>query len=275
MTLKNFTLFTAVLLSTKLFSQTPLPYFTGFDNTAQKAGWQEFRKGSTSNGGWDYPSAAPFSSPNALSHGFPLGGSSPTNDWFVSPAFNFSNGGKIDSIRHLFSGFGSPGESDTIAIYLLTGSPDPALASSKVLLYDYKTKYMSTNNWELDSPITIPSKSGSSYIAFKYSTTQNWLDVNFDNIRISGKANTALNNIATAQSFRVYPNPASNYAELIFPDNTSAIEIYNNCGQLMYQEITNGLINTNVSLHAFENGLYHIHFITPSGFSFKNLMVVK
>jgi hypothetical protein len=43
----------------------------------------------------------------------------------------------------------------------------------------------------------------------------------------------------------------------------------------MHQENTFGLTNAQVSLQAFENGLYHIHFISPTGFSLKFLVIVR
>src|SRR5688572_18629963 len=88
------------------FAQTTLPYYSGFDNAAEQSGWVTFRKGSTANGAWSVASFGAYSAPNSLSHNYPVGGSTPTDDWRVSPGFNFSNGGMIDSIRHNFSGFG-------------------------------------------------------------------------------------------------------------------------------------------------------------------------
>lgn len=268
-------LLASILVGASLCAQTPLPYFTGFDNAAQKTGWTEYRKGSTSNGGWDYTSLSAYTAPSALVHSFPVGGTAPTTDWFVSPAFNFSNGGRIDSIRRTFAGFGSPGESDTIAIYLLTGSPDPSLASSAVLLYDFKTNYTKTGEWELDSGINIPSKSGSSYIAFKYSTTENWLDVSFDNIRISGKTNTGIRQIVASSGFTIYPNPTADYVEMRFPANTSALEIYDHCGALVYQENVNNLTQTILTTQSFKNGIYHVRFIAGESSGYKNLVVMK
>ena len=82
-------------------AQTPLPYYTGFDNAAQKAGWLDFRKGFLSPSDWTYNSFSAFSAPNSLHHDYPVGSANTdtTLDWFVSPAFNFSSGGMIDSIR--------------------------------------------------------------------------------------------------------------------------------------------------------------------------------
>jgi hypothetical protein len=61
------------------FSQVELPYFTGFDNDSQTAGWQDYRLGAESEFYlWATSSASPFSAPNSLNHTYPVGGSEQT-----------------------------------------------------------------------------------------------------------------------------------------------------------------------------------------------------
>ena len=119
-----------VLFSSEAMAQTPLPYYTGFDNASEKAGWTEYRKGDNGLYQWKFININPVSAPGVLLHNYPVGGSVPTDDWFVSPPFNFSNGGKLDSIYFSFTGFGVPALIDTVAIYLLQGNADPALATT-------------------------------------------------------------------------------------------------------------------------------------------------
>ncbi len=176
-------------LTTK--AQTSLPYFTGFDNSLQQAGWQEFRKGDPAVYQWTLTNMSPYSSSTHLRHDYPVGGTFETNDWYVSPPFNFSAGGKIDSVRAYFSGFSKPGDfyDDTVAIYLLQGSPDPALATSHTLLFDFRgANYQNDDVWRKFSNISIPPTAGQSYIAFYYKTVISWLDVRFDNLSLSANA---------------------------------------------------------------------------------------
>jgi hypothetical protein len=204
-----------ILFYSNAHAQTPLPYFTGFDNAAQQAGWQHFRKGSTANSDWSYPAFNAFSAPNALSHFYPVGGTIPTDDWFVSPVFDFSAGGRIDSIRHNFSGFGTPFGGDSIAVFLLNGSPNPDLAASKILLFDYTINYVHDNIWHLDTNMIIPATAGQSYIALQYKTIINWLDVIFDNIRISGNGSTGVALVTASENdFQMYPNPVNQFLKI-------------------------------------------------------------
>ena len=184
-------LITLVVVSSFFFfssvGQTALPYFTGFDNTAEQAGWTLFRKGSTISSPWAYSlqSQLPYSGPKCLVHYYPV--SEQTLDWFVSPPFDFSSGGKIDSIRFAFTGFSpNPANADTIAIFLLTGNADPDLATSKVQLIDFRnTNYVSDDVWRDTANVIIPASPGLSYIAFKYKGSSSWLDVRFDNLALS------------------------------------------------------------------------------------------
>lgn len=215
-----------VVFSISLEAQTSLPYSTGFDNSSEQAGWTEYRKGATTDTFylWNFSGLSPNSLPNCLAHDYPVGGTQITDDWFVSPPFSFPKGGTIDSIWHSFSGFGTPMAGDTIALYLLTGDQDPSLASSKTLLYLYSdSTYLNDNTWRLKSNILIPPVSGQSFIAFKYTTTSNWLDVKFDDIKINGDTSTGINSlIINEKELIIFPNPASNY---IIIDRTSDFSI--------------------------------------------------
>ena len=177
---------TLIITVHSLSAQTALPYFTNFDTPASQTGWTSYRNGSVSSSNWTIASSG-YSPQQCLVHFYPVGGSSVTVDWFVSPPFNLSAGGNIDSLRTNFSGFGNPGGTDFISIYLLVGSPNPTLAVTKTLLYNFAgTSYTNDAVWRLKTNIAIPSYTGTAlaYIAFKYETTNNWLDVKFDNLRI-------------------------------------------------------------------------------------------
>ncbi|MFZ4740212.1 MAG: hypothetical protein ACOYLE_03525 [Bacteroidales bacterium] len=161
----------STLLLVVFFSTTyaQLPYYTGFDNTAQQAGWAEYKKGVTTSADWSYSSFTSYSTPNCLYKNYTPGVTGVTDDWFVSPAFTIPTGGKMDSIRYAFSGFSVPGAGDTIALYLLNGSQNPSLASSKTLLFDFRnTEYVTDNTYRIKSNINLSASSGQSYFAIRY-----------------------------------------------------------------------------------------------------------
>lgn len=81
------------LISFTARAQTPLPYMTGFDNSAEQAGWQAFKTGIDSFGQWGIASFQVASSPNCLYHDYPVGssGSDSVIDWYVSPLFDFTD----------------------------------------------------------------------------------------------------------------------------------------------------------------------------------------
>ncbi len=190
-------------------AQTQLPYFSGFDDSTQNANWKTFRIGSLKATSWDVAKYSSFSPKYCVSHIYPVNGDELTEDWFVSPPFKFTSGGKIDSLRYLFTGYGIPDKDDTVALYLLTGSNDPVMATSKTLLYDFRGSDYKKDTWNLLKNINIPANAGSVYLALRYHTILNWLDVKFDNFAISSKNS---NGVSTAKvpAVCVFPNPATN-----------------------------------------------------------------
>jgi hypothetical protein len=269
----NKTLMTGTLLSlflcSKASAQTALPYTTGFDNTAQKSGWKIFRKGDAGLYNWGYTGTVAYSAPECVYHNYPVGGSTATDDWFVSPEFNFSSGGSIDSVRNRFAGFGLPRPGDTVAIYLLTGNPDPALAGGKILLYDYRgSSYMNDNTWRLTAPVTIPAHSGPAYIAFRYYTVVNWLDVRFDNLGLSSSG-TGVSEIATAPQLFYYPNPAT--ATLHFNTNAGIqrIAIMDISGKILLDQPFERTIN----IAHLPCGTYFVRSILSTGLAVSGKLV--
>lgn len=244
-------------------AQTALPYFSGFDNATQKNGWQLIRKGVNGAYQWSYENEGPFSGTQCLYHGYPVGGTAMTDDWFVSPAFNFAGGGKLDSIRHSFSGFGTPDTQDTLAIYLLTGNPDPALATTRVLLSDFRGGlYHNDATWRLTSNINIPATPGSVYLAIRYKTVNNWFDVKFDNVRLSANKTTAIHQPAVyIPMLKVFPNPAGEDLFLTSEESFTEIFITDLSGRLWYQKP----FSKKVDLSLLQRGVYVLTGISSSG----------
>lgn len=211
-----------VLLSTGIYAQpTPLPYSTGFDNAAQQAGWVEYRKGTISVYDWAtsaFVSNTP-SAPNCITHDYYVGGGAPGKvvDWYVSPEFDFSTGGKIDALKLNLFAWMLDAPNDHLGVYLLNGSKDPAIATAS-LLKDLTAEWVSTDTWKTISNISIPATTGKSYIAFKYTALDNWFVPNIDDISISAVAGSACG----ATSNILFSNVTSSGAKLTWSAVTGA-----------------------------------------------------
>lgn len=251
------------VLSTMLNAQVTLPYYSGFDNVAEKTGWVEFKKAATTFSHWSYAGFGAYSPTVCLSHDYsPSTGITLTDNWYVSPAFNIPNGGKLDSIRHKFSGFSQPQAGDTIALYLLNGSQDPSLATSQKLLFDFRnSEYITDNKYRAKTNIQLLPSNGLSYLAIRYRNTNcssNWLTCYFDNIAISENSSTGL--ITLSQNIiTIYPNPTK---ENIIIKNAQKIErvvLQNIMGQSLFT-LNNSQYNETIeiSMPYFPKGIYFI-----------------
>lgn len=235
----------AVLFSINLSAQTPLPYYTGFES-GELEGWAEYNLGpENSLYTWQY-------SNGVLAHDYPVGGTLETHDWFVSPGFDFSGGGAIDSVSYRFSGFGTPIPGDTIGIYLVVGSQNPDEASELIMLREYTdSEYNNDFVWRVDTALTIPETPGISYIAFRYSTIVNWLVPGFDDLYISSNG-TSTDDIETT-TLSAFPNPAN--STLYFTSALSGeVEIYNLNGRLVQSLTVSG--DKKIDISQLETGLY-------------------
>lgn len=272
--MKTFSIILSILLLQVSLSkaQTSLPYYTGFDDATQTAGWQAFRKGNADpNYRWMYATFTKYSAPYSLFHHYPVGGTVMTDDWFVSPGFSIPSGGRVDSIRSAFSGFGLPATADTVAIYLLRGSPDPALATSKTLLLDYRGADYSNNDTWTAHTFSLAAATGTCYLAVRYKTVNNWLDVKFDNLKISSNATTSMRKSTVQEgTLKVYPNPASEELRISFDHQQAApvlIKIYNALGELQIEQN----ILEHEPLHLdLKNGTYFYTILMGSGESYKS-----
>jgi hypothetical protein len=245
-------------------------YYTGFDNTAGRTGWQQFRKGAVSQfQQWSFDDTQGFSAPASLIHNYPVGGSDPMDDWFVSPAFNFSEGGMLDSLRFYFSGFGTPQSGDTVFLYLLNGSADPDLADSQEILFEFSgPNYVNDNTWRLLAPIALPAQSGSSYIAFRYKTIVNWLDVRFDNFAVSVEASTAGMEENVLHSAQLFPNPVTG-GQARFDESVVGnyeLKLFDAAGKMIYETSVNGGESFNLLVPA---GMYFYRLTGERTFSGK------
>ncbi|WP_118972871.1 T9SS-dependent choice-of-anchor J family protein [Taibaiella koreensis] len=196
-------------------AQTPLPYSSNFDNTAQKAGWQAFRKGYNSVHSWKYLSEAPDgaivppSAPDCLFHQYPMDGveTQLTNDWSVSPSLNLSTGAKVSFKINVYSIMGLQA-GDSIQLYLLKGSADPATATGKVLLANLIGLHSSANhNFRDTNNIVVPPTTGQAYLAFHYTSYQNWFTAAVDNFNVKATTTSIDETVMDRASWKIYPNP--------------------------------------------------------------------
>lgn len=225
----------STLFASSLFSQSTTSFSTGFDTQAEQDAWSVYRKGDLSSYSWSYTNIGAYSAPSCVYHDYPVGGTNLTDDWFVSPAFSMNHGGEVDSIRHQFSGFGVPGAGDTVALYLLVGSPDPDLASEKIRLFDFRgTDYTGDGLWRTQAGISIPPTSGTCYLAIRYSTIVNWLSVRFDNIAFHSTQFAGIPE-TTTETIRLFPNPSNgNIQVLQAKEEPLKLEVYDLTGKKVW-----------------------------------------
>ena len=182
------------------------------------AGWTEFSTGNTTAYHWFMGTTAMYvSSPNALAS--PSTEFAPVTDtpvlWYVSPGFNFHTGGKIDSFAINIWRPGTAQPSDSMVLYLLQGSNNPTLATQKIKLADLTHMNTSDNLFRDTGNFIIPATTGTSYIAFKYYSVNDWYVATIDNIHISGNP-TGINEIEEGDGISFYPNPASGKINLSY-----------------------------------------------------------
>ena len=259
------------LSTSNIFAQS---YSTGFDNATEQSGWNQYRVGvSDPFYEWEYTTSDALSAPNCILHNYHVGGSEITDDWFVSPIFDFSEGGTIDSVWHRFSGFGLPMSGDTVALYVINGSADPDLATSKTLLFNYvDSNYVNDAVWRLRTNIEIPTLSGDSYLAFRYKTIVNWLDVRFDDLKVTSNESTGIEKINVDHLLiQVFPNPVNDFL-LIKPENSINIQSLT-LFSIDGEEIKRLPISENkISLENLEKGFYILRINTNQGVFTKKLL---
>jgi len=198
---KLFTLLLQCLIANAAFSQSlPLPYYSGFDNTSEQDGWQEFRLGVLSTNTWGYGINS-CSAPTALSHDYNVGGSATdtVEDWFVSPPLKIENHAKL-TFKISPSLFGTE-----LEIWFGTGSNNPSGGNFVQLAY-FDLPYTVFNQC-LDTFVDITTVTDTGYIGFRYvGSDYNAFDI--DNINITATT-TIINEEDKVNkiSVNVFPNP--------------------------------------------------------------------
>jgi len=215
------TLNTILLIS--LFALSPLlkaqtTYYTGFDTDAEKANWTQFTKGKTGNARWEII-AGGIDGSKRVTHYAPTGDANKDSlvNWYVSPKFDFSEGGAIDSLKfNYFSFMNTFIAEQRVHIYLLVGSKDPSTSSSKTLLADLTSIYSGDDKqWKDTGDLIIPNTAVDCYIAFKFVAIDGWSSISYDNIYITSNKVTSLRDeVKEKNSSYVYPNPSTGNIKL-------------------------------------------------------------
>jgi hypothetical protein len=277
---KLYLIITVLIINVSAPAQTPLPYYTGFDEGISTPGWQEFRKGVTINWGWlgseDY-----ISPPGSLYHIFPDASTASTDttmDWFVSPAFDFSGGAIIDSLyAGIYSVGGPPHPEDFIGLYLLNGSQDPSLAITVTLLADFTLFPNGVGGgWNDTTNILIPPTEGASYIAFKYIATNNNFQAGFDDLYISALS-TGIQSVTADAELNVYPNPADNHLTIDLDSNHKKVQvtITDITGKVVYTAVATDTQEVDVNTNDFVEGIYVVLIQATDFIAAKKLVVEK
>ena len=253
-------LFLQFALASASLAQIMLPYQTGFNTTAEQDQWTQYRIGDTSLmfNRWEFSTIGDPS----LTHGYPVGGTEITNDWIVSEEFDFSAGAAIDSIRFKGAGFGFPFGIDTIALYVIAGNQNPDVATKQILLKLFTdSTYSNANIWRSFYGITVPVVDGPAYLAFRYQTIVNWLDVDIDDLAVSsGISGISKNN--NASTLHVHPNPTQ---DKLFFNKTNEIRqvvLFDSQGRKIHTEVFTG---NYIDVSIFNAGVYFIQVETQSG----------
>lgn len=251
-------------------------YYSGFDTDAEQEGWTEYKTAATTFSHWGYSTAMPFSPSYCIGHDYsPATGITVTDNWFVSPSIVLSDGGTLDSIQYRFSGFSVPGENDTIAIYLLVGSQNPSLATSKQLLFDFRgADYVTDNTYRKLAPIALPTQTEACYIGIRYlnsNCSDQWLTVAFDNIGITHGGDLSVQKADA--NFLIYPNPTTN-GSINLESNAiiNAVSVFDVAGNIHYNA-NFSQPNVTLDLSAVPAGIYFVNIQSDQKTTVKRLVV--
>jgi len=245
--------------------QSQTTYYSGFDNASEQAGWKEYIKGKFGFfARWTYQDGG-ISSPKMLIYTVPIGiaDKDTIKDWYVSPKFDFSLGGSIDSFKYNYFSFMNVHlKEQFVGVYLLTGSKDSDSASSKILLMDLTPFYSGDNKWKDTGSISIPSTAGDAYIAFKLQAIDGWSSISFDNLYVTQKKTSGIRNTQLPQ-MELFPNPCSSHITIQYP-NTFDVYMYNLQGQLVCTK-QNNFEKLSFDVNAFSPGSYYLKVLDPQG----------
>ena len=213
-----FTILSVCIAGILLGQSKLLPYSTGFDSPAEKAGWQEYRTKFQSTGHWEYSSQG-FSG-TCISHDYNVGGN-PTDtvlDWFVSPPLKLT-AQSLMSLKLKTTGFSTP-LPDNLQVLYCSKKQNPSLGT---FISIANLSLMQPQYQWLDTTITVPFISDSGYIAIRYKTIgPAWTTYAIDHISISTLPVSLKEHSNSRQQVTVYPNPFYNNCSVLLSNEAAA-----------------------------------------------------
>ncbi|MFN5347216.1 MAG: T9SS type A sorting domain-containing protein, partial [Bacteroidota bacterium] len=96
--------------------------------------------------------------------------------------------------------------------------------------------------------------------------------VSLDDITLQGVV--GLNENDNKTEFILFPNPANNNCQLIFPANTNAIELIDASGKTIDHYEVNNETSKVISMANYADGFYILRFISNNGSTTKKLQLV-
>lgn len=253
----------ACLLTSVLPAQITLPYYSGFDNAAERNGWTMYKLAETAFGNWSVANVGGYSAPSCISHDYsPSSGVTLVDNWYVSPGFLLPSGGTLDSVRYAFSGFSVPTSGDTIGVYLILGNQDPLSASSRIELKQFRdADYQNDNEYHLLSGITLPATNEMAFIGIRYRNAEassRWLYVRFDNIAVS-EFTTSINVPPGQHHYVIYPNPTADDVTILHKETGGLVFVYDQRGvRLCQYPLRQGVTSTMLSFRELPQGIYRL-----------------
>lgn len=242
-------------------------FSTGFDTKKEQAEWIQYDLGEENTSYvWVFDQNSPNSEPYCLGHWYPVGGMEITNHWMVSPLIQLDAGGRIDSLWSAFGGFGLPYNQDTVALYAFQGNQDPSLANNFQLIRLFTdTTYMNDQVWKKHENLEIPNITGDAYLAFRYQTIINWLDVKFDDLYVSKELFVGIEEQNyLANSVQLISNPVKN--ELRLKNDVLDEEVNATLINAKGQELNLFKLNTitTIDVSDLKSGIYFVNLKTKT-----------
>src|SRR5690606_33412597 len=138
-----------------------------------------------------------------------------TEDWVISPNFNFENGAEVSFKLNVYSLTGTPNPEDNIELYLLKSDGEGSITEITLLtsLKDYCNGEYDVSD---DVTIVVPSTLGNSHIGFKYESVNTWFTVAIDDFTVTSSTASVSPIEELYDKISLYPNPAKEYITISY-----------------------------------------------------------